>query len=71
MFHNFLLQAYICQGDAFLAMDNFDSAEISYSTALQIDPSLRRSKSFKVLIHLSWYEENVGNFITGTKETTN
>lgn len=68
-FLNFNLQAYICQGDVFLAMDKFDSAEISYSTALEIDPSIRRSKSFKVLIHLSLYEQTMGNFITGTKET--
>ncbi|KAL6183357.1 hypothetical protein ACLB2K_044768 [Fragaria x ananassa] len=33
-------EAYICQGDAFLAMSQFDSA-------LHIDPSIRRSKSFK------------------------
>ncbi|KAB1213167.1 Hsp70-Hsp90 organizing protein 3 [Morella rubra] len=40
-------EAYICQGDAFLAMDQFDSAEKSYLTSLQIDPSIRCSKSFK------------------------
>ncbi|KAF8378914.1 hypothetical protein HHK36_030263 [Tetracentron sinense] len=40
-------QAYICQGDAFLAMDELDAAEKSYTMALQIDPSIRRSKSFK------------------------
>ncbi|KAL0535728.1 hypothetical protein IC582_030069 [Cucumis melo] len=44
------LEAYICQGDVFLAMDKFDSAEISYSTALEIDPSIRRSKSFKARV---------------------
>lgn len=43
-------QAYICQGDAFLAMAHYDLAEKSYSICLQVDPSLRRSKSFKVLI---------------------
>ncbi|KAK9925662.1 hypothetical protein M0R45_022933 [Rubus argutus] len=43
-------EAYICQGDAFLAMSQFDSAHNSYLTALQIDPSIRRSKSFKARI---------------------
>lgn len=41
-------QGYICQGDAFLAMDHYDAAEKSYATCLEIDPSVRRSKSFKV-----------------------
>ncbi|XP_042501217.1 uncharacterized protein LOC122079053 isoform X2 [Macadamia integrifolia] len=41
-------KAYICQADAFLAKDEFEAAEKSYSIALQIDPSIRRSKSFKV-----------------------
>lgn len=48
----YLLQAYICLGDAFLAMDKFDSAESSYLTSLHIDPSVRRSKSFKVSFYL-------------------
>ncbi|RZC71366.1 hypothetical protein C5167_034544 [Papaver somniferum] len=43
-------QAYICQGDAFLEMEEFDAAEKSYSSALQTDPSIRRSKSFKARI---------------------
>ncbi|KAG7020025.1 Small glutamine-rich tetratricopeptide repeat-containing protein alpha, partial [Cucurbita argyrosperma subsp. argyrosperma] len=43
-------EAYICQGDVFLSMDHFDSAEMSYSTALEIDPSIRRSKSFKARV---------------------
>ncbi|KAI4347351.1 hypothetical protein L6164_008167 [Bauhinia variegata] len=43
-------EAYICQGDAFLALDQFDSAEKSYSISLDIDPSIRRSKSFKARI---------------------
>ncbi|EOY21630.1 Tetratricopeptide repeat-containing protein isoform 2 [Theobroma cacao] len=42
--------AYICQGDAFLAMDQYDAAQKSYSTCLEIDPSIRRSKSFKIRI---------------------
>ncbi|XP_058732377.1 uncharacterized protein LOC131603921 [Vicia villosa] len=43
-------EAYICQGDAFLAFNNFDLAEQSYLAALDIDPSIRRSKSFKARI---------------------
>lgn len=45
-------QAYICQGDAFLAMDEFGEAENAYSHALSVDPSIRRSKSFKVQFNL-------------------
>lgn len=45
------MQAYICQGDAFLAMDQFDDAGKSYSTCLELDPSIRRSKSFRVLFN--------------------
>lgn len=44
------VQAHICLGDAFLAMDHIDAAESSYTAALEIDPSLRRSKSFKARI---------------------
>ncbi|KAF5734511.1 sperm-associated antigen 1-like isoform X1 [Tripterygium wilfordii] len=40
-------EAYICEGDALLAMYQFDAAEKSYSTCLQIDPSIGRSKPFK------------------------
>ncbi|XP_073272135.1 uncharacterized protein [Primulina huaijiensis] len=43
-------QAYICEGDVFMAMDRFDAAEESYSIALELDPSIRRSKSFKAKI---------------------
>lgn len=43
-------EAHICLGDAFLAMDHTDAAERSYSAALEVDPSLRRSKSFKARI---------------------
>lgn len=45
---NYLSQAYVCQGDAFLATDQLDLAEKSYLTALEIDSSIRHSKSFKV-----------------------
>lgn len=44
------VEGYICQGDAFLAMDQFDLAEKSYLTALEMDPSIRRSKSFKARV---------------------
>ncbi|MED6196385.1 hypothetical protein PIB30_046920 [Stylosanthes scabra] len=43
-------EAYICQGDAFLALNEFDSAEQSYLACLDIDPLIRRSKSFKARI---------------------
>ncbi|KAH9604505.1 hypothetical protein KSS87_020545 [Heliosperma pusillum] len=45
-------QAYISQGDAFLAMDELEAAENSYSMALQADPLVRRSKSFKSGVQL-------------------
>jgi predicted negative regulator of RcsB-dependent stress response len=50
---SFILQAYICQGDAFLALNKFDLAEQSYLASLDIDPSIRNSKSFKVALNLS------------------
>ncbi|KAL4346293.1 hypothetical protein GQ457_17G015870 [Hibiscus cannabinus] len=40
-------EAYILQGDAFLAMNQYDAAQECYATCLRIDPSIRRSKSFK------------------------
>ncbi|CAJ1936522.1 unnamed protein product [Sphenostylis stenocarpa] len=40
-------EAFICQGDAFLALNKFDLAEQSYLASLDIDPSIRHSKSFK------------------------
>nr|CAD1821130.1 unnamed protein product [Ananas comosus var. bracteatus] len=43
-------QAYLSQGDAFLAMEEWDAAEKAYSTALHLDPLLRRSKSFKARV---------------------
>ena len=47
-----MLQGYICQGDALMTMDQIDAAEKSYAMALELEPSLRRSKSFKVWCHL-------------------
>lgn len=41
-------EAYISQGDIFLAMDQLEAAEESYAMALENDPSLRRSKAFNV-----------------------
>ncbi|KAK7358084.1 hypothetical protein VNO77_00005 [Canavalia gladiata] len=43
-------EAYICQGDAFLALNEYDLAEQSYLASLDIDPSIRHSKSFKARI---------------------
>uniref|UniRef100_M1AN39 TPR domain containing protein n=1 Tax=Solanum tuberosum TaxID=4113 RepID=M1AN39_SOLTU len=43
-------EGYICQGDVLMALDHVDAAEKSYSMALQLDPSIRRSKSFKARI---------------------
>ncbi|KAE9607450.1 hypothetical protein Lal_00026877 [Lupinus albus] len=43
-------EAYICQGDVFLELKQFHSAEQSYLAALDIDPLIRRSKSFKARI---------------------
>ncbi|PKI63316.1 uncharacterized protein LOC116215235 [Punica granatum] len=40
-------EGYICEGDAFLAMEQFDKAEKSYSICLEIDPTIRRTISFK------------------------
>ncbi|KAF6160776.1 hypothetical protein GIB67_035977 [Kingdonia uniflora] len=40
-------QGFICQGDAFFALGEFAEAEKSYLSALEIDSSIRRSKSFK------------------------
>ncbi|ONK79782.1 uncharacterized protein A4U43_C01F10020 [Asparagus officinalis] len=33
-------QGYICQGDAFMAMEEWAAAEEAYSNALLIDPSI-------------------------------
>ncbi|XP_009779983.1 uncharacterized protein LOC107779875 isoform X2 [Nicotiana tabacum] len=43
-------EGYICQGDALMAADQVDAADKSYSMALELDPSIRRSKSFKARI---------------------
>ncbi|KAK9078179.1 hypothetical protein SSX86_002236 [Deinandra increscens subsp. villosa] len=43
-------EAYICKGDALMAMEQYEAAGDSYSMALQLDPSIRRSKSFKARV---------------------
>ncbi|KAG5617723.1 hypothetical protein H5410_017547 [Solanum commersonii] len=43
-------EGYICQGDVLMALDHVDAAEKSYSMALELDPSIRRSKSFKARV---------------------
>ncbi|CAN4085431.1 unnamed protein product [Withania somnifera] len=43
-------EGYICQGDALMALDQVDAAKKSYSMALELDSSVRRSKSFKARI---------------------
>ncbi|KAL8547814.1 hypothetical protein ACS0TY_007228 [Phlomoides rotata] len=43
-------EAYICKGDVYMAMNQFNAAEESYAIALDLDPSIRRSKSFKARI---------------------
>ena len=42
------LLAYICQGDGLMAMDQFDAAKKSYAMAVEFDPSIYRSRSFKI-----------------------
>ncbi|KAL1202691.1 Hsp70-Hsp90 organizing protein 2 [Cardamine amara subsp. amara] len=43
-------EPYLCQGDVYVAKGQYDLAEKSYLKCLEIDPSLRRSKSFKARI---------------------
>ncbi|KAD6453916.1 hypothetical protein R6Q59_015678 [Mikania micrantha] len=43
-------KAYICKGDALMAMEQYEAAGDSYSIALELDPSIRRSKSFKARV---------------------
>ncbi|CAM0902449.1 unnamed protein product [Alopecurus aequalis] len=40
-------QSHLSRGDALFAMGEYHSAEDSYAHALALDPSIRRSKSFK------------------------
>ncbi|CAA2980904.1 uncharacterized protein LOC111367032 isoform X1 [Olea europaea var. sylvestris] len=43
-------EGYICHADTLMAMDQFEAAEESYSIALELEPSIRRSRSFKARI---------------------
>ncbi|KAF8089475.1 hypothetical protein N665_0505s0025 [Sinapis alba] len=43
-------EPYVCQGDVYVAQGQYDLAEKSYLKCLEIDPTLRRSKSFKARI---------------------
>jgi predicted negative regulator of RcsB-dependent stress response len=45
-----VLQAHLLRGDALLSMGEYCAAEDAYAHALDLDPSIRRSKSFKVWI---------------------
>lgn len=41
-----------------MAMNQFNKAEEAYSIALDLEPSIRRSKSFKVLLTFGILESN-------------
>lgn len=43
-------QAHLLRGDALLAMGEYRVAEDAYADALDLDPSIRRSKSFKARV---------------------
>ncbi|CAN6230017.1 unnamed protein product [Urochloa humidicola] len=43
-------QAHLLRGDALLAMGEYCAAEDAYADALDLDPSIRRSKSFKARV---------------------
>ncbi|KAJ6411147.1 hypothetical protein OIU84_007829 [Salix udensis] len=65
------LDAYMCEGDVFMAMEEYDAAEKAYLTCLQIDPSIRRSKSFKTVFasrsELEWLDSLEGSLHPGTQ----
>ncbi|KAK4750841.1 hypothetical protein SAY87_004323 [Trapa incisa] len=44
------IEGYISEGDALLAMGKLEEAEKSYSICLELDPTIRRSKSFKARV---------------------
>ncbi|KAF3671519.1 putative WW domain-containing oxidoreductase-like [Capsicum annuum] len=65
-------EGYISQGDAFMALDQVDAAEKSYSMALELDPSFRRSKSFKgALASVSRVKEALGHCSQATELEAN
>uniref|UniRef100_A0A453DEM8 Uncharacterized protein n=1 Tax=Aegilops tauschii subsp. strangulata TaxID=200361 RepID=A0A453DEM8_AEGTS len=43
-------QCHLLRGDALFAMGEYHSAEDAFARALDLDPSIRRSKSFKVSV---------------------
>ncbi|XP_076929838.1 small glutamine-rich tetratricopeptide repeat-containing protein 2-like [Bidens hawaiensis] len=43
-------ETYICKGDALMAMEQYEAAGDSYAMALELDPSIHRSKSFKARV---------------------
>ncbi|CAL5029352.1 unnamed protein product [Urochloa decumbens] len=43
-------QAHLLRGDALIAMGEYCAAEDAYADALDLDPSIRRSKSFKARV---------------------
>uniref|UniRef100_J3M2K6 Uncharacterized protein n=1 Tax=Oryza brachyantha TaxID=4533 RepID=J3M2K6_ORYBR len=40
-------QAHLSRGDALFAMEEYRAAEDAYADALDLDPSIRRTKSFR------------------------
>ncbi|XP_050220393.1 uncharacterized protein LOC126670660 [Mercurialis annua] len=43
-------EAYLCEGDVFMAMEKYEAAEKSYLMCLDVDPTIRRSKPFKARV---------------------
>lgn len=44
------MQAHLSRGDALFAMEEYRAAEDAYADALDLDPSIRRTKSFRVSV---------------------
>ncbi|KAJ8752529.1 hypothetical protein K2173_004817 [Erythroxylum novogranatense] len=44
------LEGYMCEGDVFMEMEEYDAAKKSYSMCVEIDPSICRSKTFKTRV---------------------
>jgi hypothetical protein len=49
------MQCHLSRGDALFAIGEYYSAEDAYADALVLDPSIRRSKSFKVCAEPTLY----------------
>uniref|UniRef100_A0A0D9WB18 Uncharacterized protein n=1 Tax=Leersia perrieri TaxID=77586 RepID=A0A0D9WB18_9ORYZ len=43
-------QAHLSRGDALFAMEEYQAAEYAYADALDLDPSVRRTKSFRARV---------------------